>query len=96
MPPYPTWFQGQLALREWLLRDPLSVRWQHAPTRANGQLAVGCYLYQAATGRYVPHVIDVLTLTPAGKISAVTAFVLSKEADPAAVFARFGLPPTAP
>jgi len=96
MPPNPTWFQGHAALRDWLLRDPLSVRWQHATTRANGQLAVGCYLYQTATQRYEPHVIDVLTLAPDGKISAVTAFIVaSMEADPAAAFARFGLPPAA-
>jgi hypothetical protein len=43
-------------------------------------------------------VIDVLTLTADGKISAVTAFVLVDElcVDPAAVFARFGLPAAAP
>jgi RNA polymerase sigma-70 factor, ECF subfamily len=93
MPPYPTWFQGHAALRDWLLRDPLSVRWQHATTRANGQLAVGCYLFQTATQRYEPHVIDVLTLSPDGKISAVTAFIVQDVAGgPAAMFARFGLP----
>jgi RNA polymerase sigma-70 factor (ECF subfamily) len=98
MPPMPTWFQGHEALRSWLVRDPLTQRWRHAATRANGQLAVGCYLYAPATGAYEPAVIDVLTLSPAdGKISAVTAFVLfDGQADPAAVFARFGLPATAP
>ena len=44
MPPHPTWFQGHRALRDWLIRDPLAVRWKHLATRANGQLAVGCYL----------------------------------------------------
>jgi RNA polymerase sigma-70 factor, ECF subfamily len=98
MPPAPTWFQGHEALRSWLTREPLMHRWRHAATRANGQLAVGCYLYAPATGAYKPAVIDVLTLSPAdGKISAVTAFVLlDGQADPAAVFARFGLPATAP
>jgi RNA polymerase sigma-70 factor, ECF subfamily len=98
MPPMPTWFQGHEALRSWLIRDPLSHRWQHAATRANGQLAVGCYIYSPAAGGYEPAVIDVLTLTPGdGKISAVTAFVLlDGQADAAAVFARFGLPATAP
>jgi RNA polymerase sigma-70 factor (ECF subfamily) len=98
MPPMPTWFQGHEALRSWLTRDPLTQRWRHAATRANGQAAVGCYLYRHATGAYEPAVIDVLTLSPVdGKISAVTAFVLvDGQADPAAVFARFGLPATAP
>ena len=70
----------------------------HATTRANGQLAVGCYLYSADTGTYQPAVIDVLTLAADEKISAVTAFVLVDElcADPAAVFDRFGLPAAAP
>jgi hypothetical protein len=59
---------------------------------------VGCYIYSPAAGGYEPAVIDVLTLTPGdGKISAVTAFVLlDGQADAAAVFARFGLPATAP
>lgn len=92
MPPSPTWFQGHAALAPWLVRDPLSQRWRHAVTRASGQLAVGGYLFSAATGTCEPAVIDVLTLTPAGKISAVTAFVLGEPDDPATVFAAFGLP----
>lgn len=100
MPPIPTWFAGHETLRPWLLRDPLSQRWRHVPTRANGQLAVGCYMYSPESGRYEAAVIDVLTLTSAGtgaepwtKISAVTAFMVQGDPDPAGVFARFGLPP---
>jgi RNA polymerase sigma-70 factor (ECF subfamily) len=97
MPPMPTWFQGHEALRSWLTRDPLNERWRHAATRANGQLAVGCYMFSTAAGTYEPAVIDVLTLSADGKISAVTAFVLvAEQCDPAAVFTRFGLPATAP
>lgn len=98
MPPTPTWFAGHEALRAWLVRDPLSVRWRHLPCRANGQLAVGCYIYAEDSGRYEAAVIDVLTLSGAGgKIAAVTAFLLQdSEADPGAVFARFGLPPSLP
>jgi RNA polymerase sigma-70 factor (ECF subfamily) len=93
MPPFAAWFQGHEALRSWLVSDPLTQRWRHAATSANGQLAVGCYLYSPETGSYEPAVIDVLTLSPGdGKISAVTAFVLlDGQIDPAAVFARFGL-----
>ena len=98
MPPMPTWFQGHEAIRSWLVRDPLAVRWRHIATSANGQLAVGCYLYSPVTGAYEPAVIDVLTFSPAdGKISAVTAFMqLDGPADPAATFARFDLPATPP
>jgi RNA polymerase sigma-70 factor (ECF subfamily) len=91
MPPWPTWFRGHDELRRWLVSDPLTCRWRHAPTEANGQLAVGCYLHSADTGRYDPAVIDVLTLA-GDKIAAVTAFVLLDEQDPPAIFASFGLP----
>lgn len=91
MPPTPTWFTGHACLREWLLRDPLPLRWRHAATTANGQLAIGGYLYDTGTGEFVPHVIDVLTLSE-GKIAAVTAFLVTDDRDPAGFFAAFGLP----
>jgi len=101
MPPVPTWFSGVRSVREWLVRDPLSVRWRHRPARANGQLAAGCYLYDAARGSYTPHVIDVLTLE-GPRIAAVTGFLMADAPEPAhtgapatgaEIFARFGLPP---
>ena len=95
MPPMPTWFQGHQALRAWLVRDPLSVRWRHQTAQANGQLAVGCYMFDPASARYLPHVIDVLTLDGA-KVAAVTAFVFDAASDPVATFATFGLPPWLP
>jgi RNA polymerase sigma-70 factor, ECF subfamily len=101
MPPTPTWFRGVASIRQWLVRDPLSERWQHLPARANGQLAAGCYLFDAGKGRYVPQVIDVLTLD-GDKIAAVTAFLAYENQDrPGALsdvdlFARFGLPAEPP
>jgi RNA polymerase sigma-70 factor, ECF subfamily len=104
MPPIPTWFQGLESVREWLVRDPLSVRWKHLPTRANGQLAVGCYLFDSGRGRYVPAVIDVLTLD-GDRIAAVTGFLTGDALERsraggwvsgAEVFARFGLPAEPP
>jgi len=100
MPPVPTWFRGLPAIRDWLIRDPLTERWRHRPARANGQLAVGCYLFDAAMGRFIPAVIDVLTLD-GDRIAAVTGFLTADvQARPgggqvtgAEVFARFGLPP---
>jgi hypothetical protein len=54
-------------------------------------------MYSPDSGAYEPAVIDVLTLSADGKISAVTAFVLlDEQVDPAEVFARFGLPATPP
>jgi RNA polymerase sigma-70 factor, ECF subfamily len=104
MPPEPTWFRGHRAIREFLLRGPLTQRWTHLPTRANGQLAVGCYRLDPGSGGYVPWVIDVLTLKD-DKIAAVTAFLAAQSLDPphsaawiggAQLFARFGLPATPP
>jgi RNA polymerase sigma-70 factor (ECF subfamily) len=100
MPPEPAWFRGHQAIREFLLGGPLCVRWKHQAARANGQLAVGCYLYDEASGRYAPWVIDVLTLE-GSKIAAVTAFLAAEAAQPrsaanlvsgAQLFSRFGLP----
>ena len=90
MPPTPTWYQGRESLRVWLVRDPLLERWQHRATYANGQLAVGCYLFDSASGCYQPAVIDVLTLD-GDKIAAVTAFLLD-DSTAAETFASFGLP----
>jgi RNA polymerase sigma-70 factor (ECF subfamily) len=95
MPPIPTWFQGQEALRAWLVRDPLQVRWRRHTAWANGQLAVAGYIFDPASARYLPHVIDVLTLQ-GDKIAAVTAFVVGDRADRAETFATFDLPPWLP
>jgi RNA polymerase sigma-70 factor (ECF subfamily) len=99
MPPIPTWFSGRGAVREWLIRDPLSERWKHRATRANGQLAVGCYLFDSGTGHYEPAVIDVLTLD-GDKIAAVTGFLMGpalgshdgRLQSGEQVFPSFGLP----
>jgi RNA polymerase sigma-70 factor, ECF subfamily len=96
MPPIPSWFTGHADLRRWLVRDPLPLRWRHHPTTANGQLAVGGYLFDADAGDFVPHVIDVLTLSPEGKITAVTAFFATEGRDPVEFFAAFGLPAQPP
>ncbi len=99
MPPIRTWLTGLATIRQWLIRDPLAERWKHLPARANGQLAVGGYLFDASEGRYIPAALDVLTLD-GDKIAAVTAF-LAVEVEPrpggsqvtgAELFARFGLP----
>jgi RNA polymerase sigma-70 factor (ECF subfamily) len=100
MPPEPDWFRGHQAIREFLLGGPLCVQWRHRAAQANGQLAVGCYLYDKASGRYIAWVIDVLTLE-GDKIAAVTAFLAaeaaptSRSGNPLAgtdLFSRFGLP----
>ncbi len=87
MPPTPTWYRGREAITafysEWVLSGELS--WRHLPTRANGQPAVACYLWDPETGSYGAQVLDVLTLR-GHHVAEITSFV-----DPH-VFRRFGLP----
>jgi RNA polymerase sigma-70 factor, ECF subfamily len=76
MPPTPTWYRGREAIAAFYAREPLSgaLRWRHLPTRANGQLAVGCYTWNAQTQRYSAHVLDVLTVRGT-RIAAITSFL---------------------
>jgi len=83
MPPMPGWYRGREAIVAFLTEYPLRERWRHVPTRANGQLAVGCYMWDPERERYVAAVLDVLTLHGA-RIGAVTGFVSPW------VFRRFG------
>jgi RNA polymerase sigma-70 factor, ECF subfamily len=85
MPPMPEFYRGLPAIREFLREGPTTRRWRHLSASANGQVAVGCYIWDGS--RYAAYVIDVLTLDGT-RISAVTAFI------DASLFASFGLPDT--
>jgi RNA polymerase sigma-70 factor (ECF subfamily) len=100
MPPLPVWFRGREAVAAFLTDYPLRERWRHVPTRANGQLAVGCYVFDEQRGCFVIAVLDVLTLR-GELVDDVTAFLapwlfrrfgdgVDGVMTPAA-FARFGL-----
>jgi RNA polymerase sigma-70 factor, ECF subfamily len=104
MPPVAGWFRGHEAVAGFLSEYPLRERWRHLPTRANGQLAVGCYMWSDATERYDAAVLDVLTLR-GEQIADVTGFLApwvverfgdAPELMSAAAFRRFGLPESAP
>jgi RNA polymerase sigma-70 factor, ECF subfamily len=85
MPPRPNWYFGRDDIARFLTKRPFTVRWRHIPTRSNGQLAVGCYMWNPATNSYDASCLDVLTLR--GKqIAAVTGFFTGK------FLRRFGLP----
>ena len=84
MPPLPAWYRGKDEIRIFLLRDPLQRRWRFLPTRANGQVAFGTYLWDDAAAAYVPGGLDVLTLLD-GRVAEIVAFL---NAD----LTRFGLP----
>jgi RNA polymerase sigma-70 factor (ECF subfamily) len=85
MPPTPEWYWGRAGVAAFLAEGPMRMRWQHLPTWANGQPAVGCYLWDGERGTHVTTVLDVLTLR-GGLIAEVMAFT------DGSAFARFGLP----
>ena len=85
MPPYAQWFSGRDSIAEFLRTGPSRQSWRHAPSWANGQPAVGCYLWSEERERFAGEVVDVLTLGDDGRIAAVTAFI------DAGLFPRLGL-----
>ncbi len=89
MPPMSTWYRGREVIAAFLTEHALTVRWRHRAAHANGQVAVGCYMWDDDLGRFAPAVLDVLTLDGL-KIREITAFVTP------GIFASFGLPDEAP
>jgi RNA polymerase sigma-70 factor (ECF subfamily) len=104
MPPIPSFYRGRVAITEFLIGDVFPEHWRHRATRANGQLAVGCYLFDADKRRFVAAVLDVLTLD-GDWIAEVDGFLTSDQVgDPghdghfvgSEIFPRFGLPAELP
>jgi RNA polymerase sigma-70 factor, ECF subfamily len=97
MPPLPTWYRGHDAIALFLTRFALRDRWRLIPARANGQLAFGCYAWDAETGSHTALSLDVLTLAGT-RATEVTSFVTpytrgpARERFAADLFERFGLP----
>ena len=54
MPPLAQWYRGHEAIAGFLRAGPFTVRWRHVPVRANGQAAVGCYLWSEDRGGSSP------------------------------------------
>ncbi len=84
MPPLPEWYDGPAAIRAFLAGGPLQSRWRFLPTRANGQIAFGTYLWDDDADAYLPGGLDVLTIRD-GLVADVTAFL-------SADLTAFGLP----
>jgi RNA polymerase sigma-70 factor, ECF subfamily len=87
MPPLPHWYQGLDAVMDFAVRVPLHAcgAWRRVPTQANGQLALGSYLWDESAGTHLPFAIDVLTLRD-DRIAEVTTFIGAEQ------HAVFGLP----
>jgi RNA polymerase sigma-70 factor (TIGR02960 family) len=88
MPPLHEWYQGPDEIRVFLTEGPLRSRWRFLPTSANGQLAFGTYLWDAAAGAYIPGGLDVLTIQN-GRVAQIVAFL-------SADLTNYGLPASLP
>ena len=87
MPPLPHWYRGLEAVTDFAVRIPLTGcgSWRHRPVSANGQPAVGAYLWNDDAAAHVGWSINVLTLR-GERIADVTSFIGTHH------FASFGLP----
>jgi len=85
MPPMATWFGGRSAIAEFLPTGPLEEQWRMIPTAANGQLAFGCYAWNATGEAFEAHSLDVLS-TSGELVDGITSFLRPE------LLARFGLP----
>jgi RNA polymerase sigma-70 factor (ECF subfamily) len=74
MPPLSTWYGGLEAIRRFLAEHPLQHEWRHVPTRANGQPAVLCYMWQPERSAFCLHAVDVLSFD-GPRIGAIDAFL---------------------
>jgi RNA polymerase sigma-70 factor (ECF subfamily) len=76
MPPLPGWYHGLPAVTDFAVRVPLTGcgSWRHVPTSANGQPAMGLYLWNEDTGAHLAWSITVLTLR-GEHIAEITTFI---------------------
>ncbi|MEQ4206395.1 sigma-70 family RNA polymerase sigma factor [Actinopolymorpha sp. B9G3] len=91
MPPMPHWYHGLAAVTDFAVQVPLTGcgSWRHLPTSANGQPALGSYLWNDEAGAHGSWAINVLTLR-GDRIAEITTFI------GAAHFEAFGLPASLP
>jgi RNA polymerase sigma-70 factor (ECF subfamily) len=87
MPPEPQWFAGREAVGTFLSRFPFGpgMRMRLQPTRANGQIAFGHYIWREEAGAYLLGELSVLSLR-GSEIAEITAFRTPE------AFAAFDLP----
>ena len=77
MPPLASWFGPRDVMADFLARFPMSGTWQWkgVPVTANGQPAIGFYVWEDVHGAYMPFALNVLTLR-GGKVADVVAFAV--------------------
>lgn len=85
MPPSPRRYRGHDEIAEFLRSGPFRDSWRHVPTRANGQVAIGCYRWDRRQQHFHAFALDVLTLRD-NRIAHINAFLDT------VVFGYFELP----
>ncbi|HET6830600.1 MAG TPA: sigma-70 family RNA polymerase sigma factor [Solirubrobacterales bacterium] len=95
MPPHPHWFRGRDAVITFLASTG-EPNLRHVTTRANGQPAIGWYLWSSESELYEPASLEVLALE-GDRVREITAFTgrICAETDAGSLpdmFPRFGLP----
>jgi RNA polymerase sigma-70 factor, ECF subfamily len=87
MPPLPSWYSGRDRIAAFLRLSPLAEinRWQLRTTSANGQPALGGYLWDEQAGAFAPDCFTILTLHEK-QIDEITAFLTPE------IFVHFDLP----
>jgi RNA polymerase sigma-70 factor (ECF subfamily) len=90
MPPMSSWYRGD-DIPGFLRLGPLSGawRWRHLPSHANGQAAIGAYVWHAGEEAYLAFALNVFTFE-GDRIKEVTSFLnrVVKGSDPD-YYARF-------
>jgi RNA polymerase sigma-70 factor, ECF subfamily len=84
MPPFPNWFAGRATVVDFIVSTG-KPRLQHIVTQANGQPAIGWYIWHPTEDAYVPSSIEVLTLE-GDRVREIVAFASPE------LFPSFGLP----
>jgi RNA polymerase sigma-70 factor (ECF subfamily) len=83
MPPYPNWWRGRDAIIAFITSSA-QPDLRHLVTRANGQPAIGWYIWTEDTRTYAPAALEVLDIEGA-HVKEITAFAFPR------IFTRFGL-----
>ena len=91
MPPLPHWYRSLDAVTDFAVAIPLTScgSWRHLSTSANGQPAVGSYLWNDDARAHLSWSIDVLTVRDE-RICEITSFIGAEH------FTLFGLPAAFP
>jgi RNA polymerase sigma-70 factor (ECF subfamily) len=88
MPPYPNWWHGRDKVARFIAGTG-KPDLRHLRTRANGQPAIGWYIWSPDRNAYTAAALEVLDIED-HRVNHITAFAVP------ALFARFGLPAELP